>query len=77
MNSPRRMATLIGPALVALFVAWNEPGAAGPAEAPVAQQAQPIDREAWARKLADLKEADWRTAFRVGQELAELPDERL
>jgi RNA polymerase sigma factor (sigma-70 family) len=32
-----------------------------------------IDREAWARKLAALNDADWRVAFRVGEELAALP----
>ena len=32
-----------------------------------------VDREAWARKLAELKDANWRVAFRIGEELAELP----
>jgi hypothetical protein len=35
--------------------------------------AKPVDREAWARKLAGLKKDDWRTAFEVGQALADLP----
>ncbi len=34
-----------------------------------------VDREAWARKLAGLNDANWRTAFAVGGELAELPDD--
>ena len=33
----------------------------------------PVDREAWARKLAALGDANWRIAFRIGQELAALP----
>jgi RNA polymerase sigma factor (sigma-70 family) len=41
--------------------------------APAAPPARPADREAWARKLAALSEANWRTAFAVGEELAALP----
>jgi predicted esterase len=32
-----------------------------------------VDRVAWARKLAALNDANWRTSFAVGQELAGLP----
>jgi RNA polymerase sigma factor (sigma-70 family) len=32
-----------------------------------------IDRQAWARKLAALLDANWRVAFRIGEELAGLP----
>jgi RNA polymerase sigma-70 factor (ECF subfamily) len=32
-----------------------------------------VDREAWARKLAALNDANWRVAFRTGEELAGLP----
>jgi predicted esterase len=38
-----------------------------------AAQAPPVDREAWARRLAALSGANWRTAFATGQELAALP----
>jgi RNA polymerase sigma factor (sigma-70 family) len=34
-----------------------------------------VDREAWARKLAALNDANWRTAFAVGEELTALPDD--
>jgi RNA polymerase sigma factor (sigma-70 family) len=33
----------------------------------------PVDKEAWARKLVALNEADWRVAFAIGQDLAALP----
>ena len=45
----------------------------GMATTGLASRAQPVDREAWARKLAGLNEANWRTAFAIGQELAALP----
>ena len=32
-----------------------------------------VDRQAWAQKLAALKDSDWRSAFEVGLELADLP----
>lgn len=32
-----------------------------------------IDRQIWSARLAALKDADWRSAFRTGQELAALP----
>jgi predicted esterase len=73
MSSSRTLAIIIGLALGGLLGPWHELGAAGPAESPVSKQAQPVDREAWARKLAGLNEADWRTAFGIGQELAALP----
>ena len=34
-----------------------------------------VDREAWARKLAALNDANWRTSFAVGEELTDLPDD--
>lgn len=40
---------------------------------PTSPPAPPVDREAWARKLAGLNDANWRTAFALGQELAALP----
>jgi RNA polymerase sigma factor (sigma-70 family) len=52
--------------------ASQEPRAAAPA-APAKPQAPPVDREAWARKLAGLNQGDWRNAFAIGQELADLP----
>ncbi len=61
MGGSRILSGLIG--LVVL--AWP----ASPASA----LAGPIDRDAWARKLAGLTADDWRTAFGVGQELAALP----
>lgn len=45
------------------------PSNAGPAAA----KAPNIDRDAWARMLAALSDANWRTAFAVGEELASLP----
>jgi hypothetical protein len=60
---------MIGLALGGLLTGWHDPGSAGPA----AQQAERVDREAWARKLTALNEADWRTAFKVGEKLAALP----
>jgi RNA polymerase sigma factor (sigma-70 family) len=51
----------------------NQPKKARPGAAVPAAPARPVDRDAWARKLAALNEATWRTAFAVGQELAALP----
>jgi len=65
----------LGLALADLLVALPELGVASPAASPALQQAQPFDREVWTRKLAGLNEADWRTAFKVGQELAALLDD--
>jgi predicted esterase len=73
MSTSRTIAIIIGLALGGLLGESDEFGAAGLAASPASQQAQPVDREAWARKLAGLNEADWRTAFEAGQELAALP----
>ncbi len=43
--------------------------------APVASRPPAVDREAWARKLAALNDANWRTSFAVGEELTDLPDD--
>ena len=75
MNTKRAIATLIGPALSAFLGTWHELEAGGPAGSAPLEQAQPVDREAWARKLAALNEADWRTAFATVEELAALPDD--
>ena len=56
-----------------LVARGHELEAAGPTARPVSPEPQPVDREAWARKLAGLNEADWRTAFAIGEELAALP----
>jgi predicted esterase len=45
----------------------------GMTTADLASRAQPVDHEAWARKLAGLNDSNWRTAFAIGQELAALP----
>jgi hypothetical protein len=73
MSTPRTIAAVIGSALIGLLGAGHALEAPGPAARAVSQQAQPVDREAWARKLAGLNEADWRAAFAIGQELAGLP----
>lgn len=46
---------------------------AGRPAAPAPKPDAPADRDTWARRLADLRDANWRTAFAVGQELAALP----
>jgi predicted esterase len=69
----RTIATIIGSALGSLVGAWHDLEAAALAASPVSQQAHPVDREAWARKLAGLNEADWGTSFGIGQELAAMP----
>jgi RNA polymerase sigma factor (sigma-70 family) len=56
-----------------LLAAGPEPRAAGQAPPPGSPPARPVDREAWARKLASLNDANWRRAFAVGEELAALP----
>ena len=73
MNSSGIIATITGLALGGLLGGWHELVAAGLAPSPASPQAQPVDRGVWARKLVALNEADWRTAFEVGQELAALP----
>jgi predicted esterase len=42
---------------------------------PPATRPKPAAKQAWARKLANLKENDWRTAFQTGLQLASLPPE--
>ncbi len=67
-----RILWLSGAALLWFQTALTPMAAAGePKPAP----GKPADREMWARKLAGLKEANWRVAFEVGQELADLPAE--
>src|SRR5689334_17861837 len=69
MSTPRTIAPFLVSVLVALFGAAYELGA----EEPVSKQDKPVDRKVWARKLAGLNDAGWRTAFGLGQELAALP----
>ena len=66
MNTKRAIATMIGPALSAFLGTWHELEAGGPAGPAPSEQARPVDREAWARRLAGLNEADWRMAFAIG-----------
>jgi predicted esterase len=76
MSASSTIAGIIGLALSSLPGSWHELGAAQPAPSPASQQARPIDHETWGRKLAGLNEADWRTAFEIGQELAALPGDQ-
>jgi RNA polymerase sigma-70 factor (ECF subfamily) len=56
-------------ALLVLRRQWADASVPGA----VSRRAQPVERDDWKRKLAGLNEADWRTAFAIGQELAALP----
>ncbi len=75
MSTSRTIAITMGLAVSGLLGAWHELGASAPNEPAAPRQAAPVDREAWARKMTGLNEADWRTAYQIGQELAALPDD--
>ncbi len=68
MIGPRSLAIAFGLALGAIRGGFEGFGA----DVPPGRSA-PVDREAWARRLAGLNGADWRTAYAVGLELAALP----
>jgi RNA polymerase sigma factor (sigma-70 family) len=48
-------------------------GETTPEDPPGTKVQEPIDKSEWAKKLADLTNADWRQAFQAGLELASLP----
>jgi erythromycin esterase len=75
MHTSRTFAALIGIALAAPFSLQPGETAAQEKSSP-ARRAKPVDKEEWARKLADLKGKNWRVASALGDQLAELePDE--
>lgn len=74
MCTLNRCLAIIGLSAVAFIGLLPGQSTADPQQtAPKALSAQPVDKAEWAGKLAALKDADWRKAFSVGNELAELP----
>jgi predicted esterase len=73
MSASITIVAMAGLALGGLSGIGHESGDTGAAADLASQPSRPVDRDAWARKLTGLNEADWRTAFAVGQELAALP----
>ena len=62
---------MLGKNLITLLIFFLMVGFAGAEEEMTGQPS--VDRAAWAGKLAELNQADWRQAFAVGNELASLP----
>jgi predicted esterase len=69
----RTFGPLISIVALAAALAGSHHGTAAWGDGPPKNEAKPVDRQAWAQKLAGLKDADWRSAFEVGLDLANLP----
>jgi predicted esterase len=69
----RTLGLLVSAMTIAVALVGSPRWATAWGDDPPRNQAKPVDRNAWAQKLATLKDGDWRSAFEVGSELADLP----
>ena len=69
----RTLGSLVSILAIAAALVGSPRGAVGWGEGSPAKQKQQVDRDAWAEKLAALKDAGWRSAFEVGLNLVDLP----